>query len=487
MPGHVSGVLLPVIPAGSGILVGLSGGVDSVVLLHLLHQLAPSHFWKLSALHVHHGISPRADAWASFCTDLCARLGVPLKLEHVDIAPLRDLGIEAAARELRHAALGRQPADFIALAHHIDDQVETMLLQLLRGAGVKGAAAMPMIREASPSSFRRKPESSGSIKLDSGFRRNDSQGVEDVVAQSPVLLRPLLDVTRSELIEYAQQHGLQWVEDESNADDAYPRNFLRHRVLPLLEQRFPAYRQTLARSARHFAEAAALLDELAAHDAHSSTPPLPPVGEGWGEGKPPLEVTRLQHLPPSRAKNLLRYFLASQGAPTPDSTTLDEMLRQLCDARRDAAVRLAFGGWQVRRFQGRVYAFPDLLPPAADFCVQWRGETVLQLPELGAALRFEPCIGKGLSREKLQQAAVTVRLRQGAERIRPDAKRPTRTLKNLLQEQNIPPWQRDMLPLLYCGEELVCVPGVATAAEYQARVDEMGVVVKLDDLQGWVE
>ncbi len=461
---RVAGALAPVVPKGGSILLGLSGGVDSVVLLHLLQQLSPRYSWRLSALHVHHGISPQADAWAVFCADLCARYGIPLQIAQVDIAPLREMGIEAAARKLRHAALARQPVDFIALAHHLDDQAETLLLQLLRGAGVKGASAMPFakrVAQHTPAPWEGEGWGGGE-KL--------------TLTPSPILLRPLLNVARGELLVYAQQHVLQWVEDDSNADDTYPRNFLRHRVLPLLEQRFPAYRETLARSARHFAEAAILLDELAVQDAHM------PIHFLEGEGEPSLEIARLQSLSQPRAKNLLRYFLATQGAPIPDSTRLAEMLRQLCHARSDAAVRITFGDWQVRCYRGKVYAFPMLLEPDAEFCAPWRGETVLALPELGGSLHFEACMGYGLSLKKLQQATVTVRLRRGAEHIRPDNKRPTRTLKNLLQEHGIPPWQRDTLPLLFCDDELVCVPGVAIGYAYRAQPDEAGVMVSWSPL-----
>src|SRR3990167_4452206 len=216
---RIAAQLAPLVPAHSSILIGLSGGADSVVLLHLLQQLAPRFSWRLSALHVHHGISPNADAWADFCAGLCAQHAIPLHIEHIDIAPLREHGIEAAARKLRHAAFARQACDFVALAHHADDQAETLLLQLLRGAGVKGASAMPLLagREGSPS-----------------------------------LLRPLLRCSRREILDYAAAYDLRWIEDESNADDSYPRNFLRRRVLPLLEEKFPACRDTLTRSAQHF-------------------------------------------------------------------------------------------------------------------------------------------------------------------------------------------------------------------------------------------
>ena len=271
---RVAAIILPLLPEHSSILVGLSGGVDSVVLLHLLKQLSPRFSLQLTALHVHHGISRNADAWARFCEDLCRRLGIALRIEHVDIAPLRTHGIEAAARKLRHEVFFRQPCDFIALAHHADDQVETLLLQLLRGAGVRGASAMPLIAERSGSAS---------------------------------LIRPLLHCSRQEILDYAAAHDLRWIEDESNADDNYPRNFLRHRVLPLLGERFPAYRETLSRSARHFADAGRLLDELALQD-----------GAGWIDGET-LAIKGLRLLEPARAKNLLRYFLHGIGVPMPQA------------------------------------------------------------------------------------------------------------------------------------------------------------------------
>lgn len=455
LPLHVQNVLAPILPAAhlpahSTVVLGLSGGVDSIVLLHLLHPLALKNNWSLSALHVHHGISPHADAWADFCAVRCKKMNVLLQVERVNIAPLRALGVGAAARQLRHAALLGQAADYIALAHHQDDQAETLLLQLMRGAGVRGVAAMPLVRHVTHETIHKK-----------------------------ILLRPLLDVPRSELILYAQQHGLPWIEDESNADDSYPRNFLRHRVLPILEQRFPAYRATLARSARNFAEASALLDELALQDWALPKLVTPKLTTPARTKKETLEISRLCELSAARRKNLLRYFLASLHAPTPDSTQLEEMLQQLCHARNDAAVCVNFGGWQVRRYQGMVYAAPMRSALAENikeyFCVTWRGESVLPLLNLGGTLHFQPVSGQGISLQKLQLKPVTVRLRRGAERIRPNPNRPTRTLKNLLQEHAIPPWQRDVLPLLFCGDDLVWVAGVATAANYWAQPGEAGM------------
>jgi len=442
---RVAALLASLLPERSSILVGLSGGVDSVLLLHLLHQLAPRYSWQLSALHVHHGLSPNADDWADFCARLCANLNIPLHIERVDIAPLRAQGIEAAARQLRHAAFSRQDCDFVALAHHADDQVETLLLQLLRGAGVRGASAMPILSQS------KRPVLSGG---------------------SPKIVRPLLHCTRREILDYAAAHHLEWIEDESNADDSYPRNFLRHQLLPLLGEKFPAYRETLARSTQHFAEAGVLLDDLARLDA----PGLFPAG---GRGvKCRLEVPRLQSLSLPRAKNLLRYFLYQLGAPMPQAVRLDDMLHQLCAARPDASVCITCGGWQVRRYQGWVYALPALGEFDRQQSLTWQGEAELAWPALHSRVLFNKFKGQGISLARLQGKPVTLRLRCGGETLRPSLNSATRTLKNLLQEHRVPPWQRDRWPLLYCGEELVCVPGVAIAADYQA-VGEASVALDI--------
>lgn len=428
---RVSSTLTTVVPSGSSLLVALSGGVDSVVLLHLLHKISVTFPLRLSALHVHHGISRQADSWESFCIELCATYAIPLQVEHVDIAPLREMGIEAAARQLRHAALARQHVDFIALAHHRDDQVETLLLQLLRGAGVRGCSAMSIMKQ-----------------------RRDA----------PALLRPLLEVTRNELELYAEENALQWVEDDSNEDVSYPRNFLRHRVLPEIAQRFPAYRSTLARSAGHFAEAASLLDELALQDAESAIQ------------NERLSVAALRLLGNARGKNLLRYFLTLQGAPLPDTTRLTEMLRQLSAAGEGAQIRITWQDWQLRCYQDHVYAMPVTLP-AVDFEIVWQGEYEILLPASHGTLSFQTVLGQGLKLASLQQNKVLIRTRRGSENIQLDSARPRQSLRNLLPQMGVPPWQRELLPLLFCGNELVCIPGLASAEQYLAKEKEEGVLV----------
>jgi tRNA(Ile)-lysidine synthase len=221
----------------------------------------------------------------------------------------------------------------------------------------------------------------------------------------------------------------------------------------------------LTRSAQHFVEASELLDELAQQDRQGLA------------GDATLDIALLHKLSHPRCKNLLRYWLHTQGAPMPQSVELDEMLRQLQAAREDAAVCVGFGGWQVRRYQGKAYVFPALVEFDAGLVVSWQGEHELHWPALSRNIIFCPSQGEGISFARLQHAPVTLRMRSGGEVLRPHVHAATRSLKNLLQEHRVPPWQRERLPLLFCGEELVCVVNVAVAAGFHATVDEPGIVV----------
>jgi len=421
---------------GARLTVGLSGGVDSVVLLDCLRRAARHRGWHVAAVHVNHQLSPNAGRWAAFCRRLCAARRVPLEVVPVDVAH-RGSGQEAAARAARYAAFAKQDCEFIVLAHHLDDQAETVLLQLLRGAGVRGLAAMPLVRKAEGG--RRKAE-----------------------VPAPAILRPLLGVTRAEILGYAKARGLKWIEDESNRDTRHARNFLRHDVLPLLGRRFPGYRATLARSARHLGEAAAVLDEVAAAD-----------GAGQLSGGS-LAVAALRRLPPARARNLLRHFLDSQGVSMPATQHLDEALRQVMAARQDARIVMELDGARLRRFGGRVHVVRAAGVPR-ELRRRWRGERRLGLPELGGTVALERTTGRGIGIVRLAGAAVTIRVRQGGERLRPDRRRPRRSLKNLLQEARMEPWRRERLPLLFCGEQLVWVPGIGVDCAFRARRGEPAI------------
>jgi tRNA(Ile)-lysidine synthase len=291
---------------------------------------------------------------------------------------------------------------------------------------------------------------------------------EGRAVDAPHYVRPLLDVPRSNILDYAALRGLHWIEDESNADIAYDRNYLRHRVMPVLEQRFPGYRETFARASRNLAESAQLSDDLARMDSVTA------VVNGN------LLVNVLNGLSGARARNLLRYWLAESGVPMPSAGRLENLLQQLCSARDDAQIRIALGDAVIRRYRGEVHIEEKALAPLTEPPLIWSYQDLLELPGSVGRLAFERAMGQGLSLAKLSAAPVTIRLRQGGERLRPDCRRPTRSLKNLLQEAGMPPWQRQRLPLLFSGEKLVFVPGIGAACEYQAGEGEIGVVVKFE-------
>jgi tRNA(Ile)-lysidine synthase len=370
---------------GKRVAAGLSGGMDSVVLLHVLHGLAPRFGYKLSAIHVNHGLSPNAGNWQRFCAALCLELGTPFKAVRVKVKR-RGHGLEAAAREARRAALMQEKVEAIAFGHHLDDQAETVLFNLLRGAGLEGASGMPEV---------------GKLR-------------------GKTLLRPLLAVPRSAILAYAEAHGLRWIEDESNADEALTRNFIRRRVGPLLETRFARWRENLARAARHFA------------------------------------VAELD------ARRLLRTYLKGKGLRAPSEAKLVEMLKQL----GSKSASISHDGVVFRRYREKVFLAKDGEKSTAFRALTWNGEARLPLPALGGELRFRRSRGGGIASERIKGKRLHVRLRSGGERLRPDARRPSRTLKNLFQEAGVPPWERERLPLIFCGNDLVWAPRLGVDAKY---------------------
>ena len=446
-----------VVKSGDRLVVALSGGLDSVVLLDLLLRIARRLRFKLSAIHVNHQLSPNAARWAAFCRDLCRSRGVPLRVARVTVP--RGDSVEAAARAARHDVFRGLRAEYVVLAHNQDDQAETVLLQLLRGAGVKGLAAMPLLRDVAGE--RRKED--GERRKAEGERRKEEggsskrDGGRTGASSHPSILRPLLDVPRREIERYARERGLKWVEDESNAASYFQRNYMRREVLPVIARRFPAYRSTLARAARNFAEAAQMLDDLALAD-----------GAGYCTEET-LEVDALRSLAPARAKNLLRGFLARHGVRMPNAERLEEALRQAVMASDDARVCIDLGDCAVRRFAGALYVVAKLAPIPSRFRKVWNGERELELSELGGVLTLAQHQGPGIDAAKLRKAPVTIRARQGGERLQPDCDRPRRSLKNLFQESRVPPWRRARLPLLFCGEQLVWVPGVGIDCGFQAQ------------------
>ena len=389
--------------------IAFSGGLDSTVLLHLLAILAKSETLPpLSAVHVHHGLQAVADAWPSHCQSVCDSLGVPLRVMHVHVPP--GASLERAAREARYQAFTEVARDGEAVltGQHRDDQAETLLFRLLRGAGVRGLAAMPAHRP-----------------LAGGF-----------------LVRPLLDVSRAELEAYAGDHQLKWIEDPSNADPRFSRNYLRHRVIPTLTERWPQAVSSLARTAEHLGEAEALLGELACMDLQASDQPsrFP-----WLL-LPSLALAPLRELSDARQRNALRHWLAPL-TRLPDSDHWAGWY-SLRDAKGDAQPLWRLADGELHRCGERIWWLPGVWSEFSHGSVSWPDpRNPLELP------------GNGLLKiiGKAPEGPLEVRYRQGGEMLDVPG-RGRRDLKRLLNECGVPVFVRGRLPLLYQGEQLLGVP-----------------------------
>jgi|APFre7841882724_1041349.scaffolds.fasta_scaffold11117_2 tRNA(Ile)-lysidine synthase len=413
------------------LVIGFSGGLDSCVLLHLLVECNKSLPFQLQAHHVHHGLSPNADSWASFCQNVCAKLNVPFTTSKVKVNKNSGLGLEAAAREARYKALLALDADFICLGHHQDDQAETLLLQLARGAGVKGLAGMPK--------------------------------------QHKKLLRPLLDAPRAVLESYAKQHKLVWIEDESNIDTKYDRNFIRHEVLPVLAKQYPAIQQTISRASRHMSEANALLDEIATLDVAQCL-------DNPANTKQ-LNLQSLKKLSQPRINNALRWWLQQNEMDAPSSAQLQQITQQLLHAKTDAAVKIkVHKNITIRRYHEHAYFVDDIPNFDKNFQTEWHGEDMVNLPD-HSCLLFSQKLGEGIALRHIKTKKLTIRYRKGGETIKPEEDRPTRRLNALLQTSCIPPWQRERFPLLFLEADLTLLPGVAVDARFKAEAGERGLQI----------
>jgi len=423
------------LPTPRRYLIAFSGGLDSTVLLHALAHLAPEVGVPVAAVHIHHGLQAPADQWLDHCLMQCAALSVPCEAFRVSVARDSGEGLEASARRARYQAIAgvMQEGDMLLTAHHQNDQAETLLLQLLRGSGVAGLAAMAPVKPF-------------------------AQGWH---------ARPLLDVSRSQLKAYAEAAHLSWIDDPSNFDISLERNHLRQRVMPLLFERNKAVAATLSRSARHFAEAAELLDELAEIDL--------PKTHGSREGT--LSVRVLRRLAPARQRNLLRYWIRTAGFRLPDTRHLQRICDEVLPAAPDRTPLVQWSGAEVRRYRDDLFLMVPL-PPAPAGAIPWDLSAPLLLPNGAGALTARPAEGAGLSAERLTKGCVEVRFRSGGEQCRPRGRWETHSLKKLLQDQGIPPWERETLPLLFVDGQLAQVGNLWCCEPYAAQPGETGIVIE---------
>lgn len=401
--------------------VGFSGGLDSAALLHLL--ASHRHGTALRALHVHHGLQAGADEWALHCERTCAALQVPLSVVHVEVIDGGE-GLEAAARTARHAAFAGSlaPGEVLVLAHHRDDQAETFLLRALRASGPEGLAAMRRWRPFGPGR----------------------------------LWRPLLAHGRDELLAYAQAHGLEWIEDPSNADTRFDRNYLRRHVMPLLRQRWRHADAVLARSAGLCADAVDALDSADALDLAGVATADPHC----------ISRTRLQALPAIRRARVLRRWIAMLELPPLPGQGVDRIEAELLAARADAQATFCWHGAVVTAWRDLLHAGPVVpgLPP--DWHVDWDGAAPLPLPG-GGILELQGATGF--------DAPVSVHTRHGGERLVLPGRSHSHALKHLLQDLGVPPWERARLPLLSDADgELLAAGDLVHSAGFDAWLRQRG-------------
>lgn len=409
--------------------VAYSGGLDSAVLLHLCSVYASMHQVQLVALHVHHGLSPNADQWVVHCRQRSKQLQVPFEVARIQLGSTDGDGVEATARKKRYGALGefctKHQIDLLLTAHHQDDQAETILLQLLRGSGIAGLCGMQQCHPA--------PELLGSESL--------------------LLARPLLDVSRADLEQYAAANQIQHIEDESNQDPRYLRNALRLKIMPVLVQYFPGYQTRFARSALHAQSSLAMLEQLAQEDYRQCL-----LNPDSGV----LDASRLQALPAARIDHVLRYWIAAHHRKMPSTARLAEMRRQLMTARDDARVSVRHGDMEVHRYRQQLSIETCVSKAPVNQQFVWNGQASMAFPTFAgtltivAAAQGEP----GIRRDWLTGRQLELRQRQGGERLKLAANRPTRDMKSHYQTMGIPYWQRERLPFIFAGNDLLFAAGV---------------------------
>ena len=421
---------LPDLKPRQRLVVAYSGGLDSHVLLHALAQLRDSgaQSFLLEALHIHHGINQQADAWVEHCQLVCEQLQVQLIMKHVT-CDLQQASLENQLRKARYKifsdTLGE--GDLLLLAHHSDDQAETLMLRMLRGAGAQGLAGMPAQR---------------SLGLGS-------------------LTRPLLSFTRADLEAYAQQQALRWVEDDSNADTVFDRNFLRHQVMPALAQRWPYYRANFSRNAQVAKDAQQSLEYFLGRE-------LQPQMIKYQGG---LECRWLRTYDVAVQINLLRSWLTLRGLPLPGQRHLQQVLDEVVNARHDAQPLVNWRGADIRRFQDILFANAPMADHQAESTLSWDVEEVLLMPGAGQLTAVSRA-GEGLYVSP--GAKLSVRFRQGGERCKVAGHAHSKLLKKLLNSLQLEPWLRDRLPLIYVNDELAALGDVAICEGFQASAGQQG-------------
>ena len=414
----------------SPLCVAFSGGLDSSVLLHALVQ--QSGHRPLRALHINHQLQDSADDWQAHCQRFCSAHDIAFQALAVETESFSGLGLEGAARAARYQAFAENLAagESLLTAHHADDQVETMILALVRGSGALGLSAC-------------------------ATQRSLGQGQ---------LLRPLLDVSRQQLREYAEQHQLSWIEDPSNQKLTFDRNYLRHEVIPRLSTRWPQLNSTVSRSIAWQVEQSQLLADLAIIDCAGLGIDAALTDNGLSSVVSTLDSSRLQALSAARQRNALRYWISKQGFLLPSAAVLEQIRRAASATAIKASPRVQWGQAEIRCYREQLYLQRPLSEHDASQCLCWNLEQTLSLPILGLSLTTADLFRQGLKLP--QDAQVEVRFRTGGESISVSKRACSKDLKAVFQEFGLPPWLRDRVPLIFYQSELICVWNIAISDGY---------------------
>ncbi|MBL1431926.1 MAG: tRNA lysidine(34) synthetase TilS [Gammaproteobacteria bacterium] len=431
MPDFSPQLLLPILqhyPNVRRYWVAFSGGVDSSVLLHAMAQLAPElQSSQLNAIYIDHGLQAESQQWSDHCLSVCEKLGINIISLSAEVRLEQGDSLEEKARESRYLLLADfiDEGDALLTAQHKDDQAETFLLQALRGAGPKGLASMPMAK-----SF--------------------SKGLH---------LRPLLGFSKQNLISYAKDNNLTWVEDPSNAQMRFQRNYLRQKVFPVVRKTWPSMSDALSRSAEHCAANIGLLNQLADIDMEAVT-----------NTDNTLSRVALNSLLPDRRANLLRYWLSEKNLRVPDQVRLEQIIHQLETSAADKSPMVSWSGAEVRCYRDKVYAMPPLVPVDNKRVFKWQPSEKLEFD--GGILSARQVKGAGLRIP--EESEIEVRFRQGGERCQPAGQAQSRELKTLFQEWAVPHWLRDRIPLIYVNGKLVAIADFTVCQPYIVSGAGMG-------------
>ena len=420
--------------------VAFSGGVDSHVLLHALGELRQRADWRLSAIHVDHGLNAMSSTWAEHCRQVCRQLDIPLAMETVQI-DCNGRGVEAAAREARYAALSRHIGehDVLLTAHHRDDQLETVLLHLVRGTGAHGLSGMAPVRDFSTGKH----------------------------------VRPLLAFSRAEIESYARDAGLEWIEDDSNTDTHFGRNFLRHRIVPALKSHWPGADSVIARSAGHAAAAADLLDDLAQQD----------IARCRGASVGSLSLSACAGLSRNRLQNLLRYWVRRSALSPAESRHIDEIIHQVRYPSRTGKALVTWAGGGCLRYRDDLSLTAPTDNDALEYEIRWDTARPVTIAPLGIRMHMQAIRGAGLAACKIRGAEVVLRNRRGGESLRLPGRQHRHKLKKLFQEAGISPPERNHLPLLYVDGQLAAVGNRWITDSFAAGDREDGLVLRIHEIR----